>query len=197
MTVLQLPPDALVLLIGAAGSGKSTLAARHFAPDEVLSSDAFRAAVSGDPLDQSATPEAFRRLHAALDGRLAAGQLTVVDATNVQGRARRRLLATAARHGRPTVGIVLALPLDLSLQRNAGRTGARVPDAALRRQDADLRRSLPLLPTEGFAAVVTLEDPGRVDRLRVKRLARMKTPGPRSGRNRGQRNVPKERHPTL
>jgi len=169
VTVLELPPDALVLLIGAAGCGKSTLAARLFGPDEILSSDAFRAAVSGDPADQSATREAFRRLHTVLDSRLAAGELTVVDATNVQGWARRPLLAAAARHGRPTVGIVLALPLDLTLERNAGRSRTPVPDAAVRRQDTDLRRSLLVLPNEGFAAVVTLAEPGQVDGFVVQR----------------------------
>ena len=37
---IRLPDPSLVVLIGASGSGKSTFAARHFAPDEVLSSDA-------------------------------------------------------------------------------------------------------------------------------------------------------------
>ena len=43
---------ALVVLIGAAGAGKSTLAARLFAPDEIVSSDALRAVISGDEADQ-------------------------------------------------------------------------------------------------------------------------------------------------
>src|SRR5260370_37522574 len=37
--VLDLPADALVVLIGSAGTGKSTWAARHFEPDQVGSSD--------------------------------------------------------------------------------------------------------------------------------------------------------------
>ncbi len=169
MTVLSLPADALVLLIGAAGSGKSTLAARFFDPDEILSSDAFRAAVSGNASDQSATPEAFRRLDAVLDRRLASGQLTVVDATSVQGWARRRLLSAAVRHGRPAVGIVLALPLEVSLERNAQRADGRVPARVVRRHDADLRRSLPSLQDEGFDALVVLEEPDGVNELAVHR----------------------------
>lgn len=169
MTVLDLPPDALVLLIGAAGSGKSTLAARLFAPDEILSSDAFREEVSGTASDQSATPEAFRRLDAVLERRLAAGQLTVVDATNVQGWARRRLLSAAARHDRPAMGIVLALPLEVSLARNAQRSDGRVVASVVRRHDADLRRSLASVQDEGFAALVVLEEPEDVSGLVVER----------------------------
>lgn len=181
MTALDVPSDALVLLIGVAGSGKSTLAARHFDAADILSSDTYRGVVSGDPTDQAATEEAFARLHADLGRRLAAGQLTVVDATNVQGWARRSLLAVAALHGRPVLAIVLALPLDVSLARNAGRENGRVPAGSVRRQDKNLRASLPRLVGEGYAAVVVLSDPGQVEALRI----------------RTQRNVPKERHPTL
>jgi protein phosphatase len=182
---LEVPPDALVLLVGAAGSGKSTLAARLFSPAQILSSDAYRAAVSGDPTDQSATTQAFRRLHATLERRMAAGELTVIDATNVQGWARRQLLAVAARHGRPAVAVVLAIPLEVSLARNAARRERRVPSAAVRRQDAFLRASLPRLREEGYASVVVLTGSDEVERLTV-----------RSGFG-TQRNVPKERHPAL
>ena len=181
MTVLDLPADALVLLVGVAGSGKSTLAARLFPADAVLSSDAYRAAVSGDPADQAATDEAFELLQSDLDRRLEVGALTVVDATNVQAWARRELLAVAARHGRRVWAIVLALPLEVSLARNEARRERRVPARAIRRQDRFLRQSLPQLASEGYAAVVMLSDPDQVEALRIRR----------------QRNVPKERHPAL
>jgi protein phosphatase len=181
VTVLDLPGDALVLLVGIAGSGKSTLAVRLFPADAILSSDTYRAAVSGDPADQSATDEAFDRLRSDLDRRLAAGALTVVDATNVQGWARRELLAVAARQGRPVWAIALALPLEVSLARNAARAERRVPASAIRRQDRFLRQSLPQLASEGYAAFVVLSDPDQVEALRIRR----------------QRNVPKERHPAL
>ena len=197
MTVLAVPADALVLLIGAAGSGKSTLAARLFDPGEVLSSDAFRAAASGDAADQSATHEAFRRLHAALDRRLVTGQLTVVDATNVQGWARKRLLSAATRHRRPVLGIVLALSLDITLDRNARRTDGRVPPGVVRRHHADLRRSLASLPGEGFVQLLVLEDPIAISELQVERTPGTKKPGRVSGPADGHSYVPKERHPTL
>ena len=54
---IVLPDPSLVVLIGAAGAGKSTFAARHFAPDEVLSSDRFRE----DRLGRRGEPGARRR----------------------------------------------------------------------------------------------------------------------------------------
>ncbi len=128
--LLVLPDPSLVVLIGAAGSGKSTFAARHFAPDEILSSDALRAAISGDAADQSVNKAAFRALHAALDRRLRTGRLTVVDATNVTREARRALLDRAAAAGIPAVAIVLDLAPDLVLARNAARPDRVVPETS-------------------------------------------------------------------
>src|SRR5258706_10982325 len=95
---IDIPVPGLVVLIGAAGAGKTTLAARLFEPSDLVSSDALREAVSGDPTNQRATRPAFRILHGEVRRRLATGLLVVVDATNVEPTARatlRRLAATA------------------------------------------------------------------------------------------------------
>ena len=167
--LITLPDPCLVVLIGAAGSGKSTFAARHFQPQQLLSSDAYRRVVSGDPADQRATPAAFAALHRDLDDLLQAGRTAVVDATNVTARARRAVLHRAETAGVPAVAIVLDLPAGLVLARNASRGPAAVPEDAVRRQLADLRRSLPVasLQAEGFARVVWLSDPAEVDAFRV------------------------------
>jgi predicted kinase len=167
---IVVPADTLVVLVGVAGSGKTTFAARHFpAPGEVLASDAFRALVSGSEADQSATEEAFRLLGAALDARLARGQLTVVDATNTQTWARRRLLAAARRAGRPVTAIVLDLPLDLCLSRNASRPGRRVPERVVRRQHRELRRALVDMDVEDYAVRAVLRSPSEVAAARLVR----------------------------
>ena len=170
---IRLPDPCLVALVGAAGAGKSTFAARHFEPDEVLSSDGFRGHIAGDPTDQRVTAAAFAALHRELGRRLAAGRLTVVDATSVSRAARAALLRDAGRAGLPAIAIVLDMPPDVVLARNAGRPGARaVPEEAVRRHLEQLRRALDGagLEREGFSAVVRLRDPAQVSVVRVERV---------------------------
>ena len=170
--LIEIPDPALVVLVGAAGAGKSTFAARQFRPDEVLSSDDFRARISGDPADQTVSGAAFSALHRELSRRLGAGRLTVVDATNVQPRARRALLARASDARVPAIAIILALPAALVLARNAARPGRVVPEDAVRRQLADLERTLAAgrLDREGFAEIARLTEPAEVDAVRVVRV---------------------------
>jgi protein phosphatase len=186
--VIEIPDRALVVLVGAAGAGKTTFAARHFAPDEVLSSDAYRAAISGDAGDQRATGPAFAALHRTVERRLGAGRLTVVDATNVTASARRA--GRAAQAGVPAVAIVLDLGPGLVLARNRARAGRVVPEDVVRRQLADLA-GIPAegteahrkLEAEGFAAVVRLTDPSTVDAARIVRGARLvRVDAPAAGR---------------
>lgn len=175
MGVIVIADPSLVVLVGAAGSGKSTFAARHFAPEEILSSDAYRALIAGDEADQRATRAAFAALHRQLRSRLTAGRLTVVDATNVERTARRPMLAIAGAAGLPATALVLDLPPALVLARNATRAGRVVDDAIVRRHLGHLRRSLdgpgPGLRDEGFSNVVILrhaDDVAAVSLLRVR-----------------------------
>ena len=163
--ILRLPPDAMVILVGPSGAGKSTFAARHFASSQVLSSDAMRAMVADDPNDQAATDAAFELLHTALGLRLARRRLTVVDATNVEGWARERLLAVARRHRRPTAAIVFDLPLATCLERNAARMDRRVSPASIQRQHRRMRTALKELAGEGFDPVAVLSTPDDVEGL--------------------------------
>jgi len=170
--LIEVPDPALVVLVGAAGAGKSTFAARQFQPGEVLSSDDFRARISGDPADQTASAAAFSALHRELSRRLRMGRLTVIDATSIQPHARRALLARAAGARVPAIAIVLELPAALVLARNAARPGRVVPEDAVRRQLADLERTLAAsrLEREGFVQIVRLTDPAEVDAVRVVRV---------------------------
>lgn len=166
---IELPEPCLVVLVGAAGSGKSTLAARLFPPDQVLSSDAHRALVAGDEADQAATKTAFAILHRRLAQRMAEGVTTIVDATSVSSFARRALIRRAAAHGIPAVAIVLDLPPNLVLARNATREGRIVPEEAVRRQLGELAHSIRRagLEADGFAAVHVLRTAGELDELAI------------------------------
>ena len=153
---IELPDPCLVVLIGAAGSGKSTFARRHFRPTEILSSDAFRAMIADDEADQSATSAAFSLLHTVARQRLARGRLTVIDATNVEPRARRPLIGLARRFDVAAVAIVFDLPADVVQRWNTGRTARTVPADVVERHRRELRHSLDELPKEGFEAVWVL-----------------------------------------
>lgn len=169
--IIRIPADAMIVLVGPSGSGKSTFAARHFLPTQVLSSDALRAMVADDPKDQTATEAAFELLHTALAMRLARRKLTVVDATSVEGWARKHLLSVATRLGRPTAAIVFNLPLATCLERNATRGDRTVPPGAIRRQHARMRASLDGLAAEGFEPLVVLSSVDEADGLVVEQVS--------------------------
>src|SRR5438093_3202620 len=103
---LTIPELSFVVLIGVSGSGKSTFARKHFKPTEVLSSDYCRGLVSDDENSQAATTEAFDVLYYIARKRLAAGKLTVIDATNVQSEARKPIVALAREYHCLPVAIV-------------------------------------------------------------------------------------------
>ena len=156
MTRLEVPALSLVLLVGATGSGKSTFGRAHFKPTEVISSDYCRGLVADDENDQAATPDAFDVLDYIVGKRLAAGRLTVVDATNVQPDARRKLVALAREHDVLPVAIVLDLPERLCADRNATRPDRQFGPQVLRRQRDQLRRGLKGMQREGIRIVHTL-----------------------------------------
>jgi protein phosphatase len=170
MPTVVVPDPSLVVLIGAAGSGKSTLAARLFSPDEIASSDAFRAIVAGDEADQRASAAAFRILYRTVDRRLAAGRLTVVDATNVLSSLRRPLIRRAKAVGLPVVAIVLDLAADTVHAQNAGRGRVVDPDV-IDRHLAAVRRSVDLdrLVAEGFDPIVVLRTPLEAASIEIER----------------------------
>jgi protein phosphatase len=166
---LTIPELSLVILIGPSGCGKSTFARRHFKPTEVLSSDGFRALVSDDENDQSATNDAFAALHFVSARRLAKARLTVVDATNVQPEARKPLVALAREYHVLPVAIVFDLPERLCHDRNRSRPDRNFGPHVIRNQRSQLHRSLRGLGREGFRHVHVLKSPEEVDAAVIER----------------------------
>ncbi|MFJ8077282.1 polynucleotide kinase-phosphatase [Streptomyces sp. NPDC096176] len=155
---------SLVVLVGASGSGKSTFARKHFKPTEVISSDFCRGLVADDENDQSASGDAFDVLHYIVGKRLAAGRLTVVDATNVQLESRRRLVRLAREHDVLPIAIVLDVPEEVCAQRNATRPDrSDMPRHVIARHRRELRRSLRGLEREGFRKVHILRSVEEAD----------------------------------
>ena len=154
---------ALVVLIGPSGSGKSTFAQKYFKPTQVVSSDACRAMVADDEADQAATMAAFAVLHCIVEQRLRAGRVTVVDATNVQTKARRPLLELTARYHRPCMAILFELPPQVCKERNRQRLDRVVGDFVVDRQCAQAPISADTLIREGFDPVIVLHSAEEAD----------------------------------
>lgn len=169
MIEISVPEVSLVLLVGASGSGKTRFAREHFGRYETISSDECRGMVSNDPNAQSATQAAFDVLHTIAAKRLAAGLLTVIDATNVQPKARASLIKLARDHDVLPVAIVFDLAEADLLTHDRGRDDTPRGERVIRRHRDQLRRSLKGLRREGLRGVHTLNSPGEVNDARVVR----------------------------
>src|SRR3954468_18306871 len=153
---LTIPELSLVVLIGPSGCGKSSFARTHFKPTEVLSSDFCRGLVSDDENAQTATKDAFEVLHFIARKRLAAGRLTVVDATNVQPEARKPLVELARAFHVLPVAVVVDMPERLCQDPNQSRPDRQFGPHVVRNQAQQLRRSIRGLEREGFRHIFKL-----------------------------------------
>lgn len=166
---IQIPELCLVVLVGASGAGKSSFARRHFAPTEIISSDACRALVCDDENSLEATGDAFELVHFLADKRLKIGRLALVDATNVQKEARAPLLQLAKRRYVQTVVLVLDTPENVCLERNRARSDRQFGPHVVRNHCRQLRQSLRSLAREGFRHVHVLR-PDDLERLQIERV---------------------------
>lgn len=166
---ITIPELALVVLVGTSGSGKSTFAKRHFLPTEVLSSDYCRGLVSDDENDQAATKDAFDVLYFVAAKRLAAGRLTVIDATNVQVEARKPLVELARKYHCLPVAMVLDMPQKLCQERNGTRPDRNFGEHVIRHQRQQLQRSIRNLEREGFRHVHAFKLPDELEDLTIVR----------------------------
>jgi len=166
---ITIPELSFVVLIGPSGSGKSSFARKHFLPTEVLSSDWCRGLVSDDENNQAATDDAFDLLYFIVKKRLAAGKLTVIDATNVQPEARKVAVAVAREFHVLPVAVVFDLPERVCHERNQTRSDRTFGPHVVRQQMQQMHRALRNLQKEGFRHVFRLESVEQVDAVALTR----------------------------
>ena len=160
---LTFPELSLIVLIGASGAGKSTFARKHFKPTQILSSDYFRGVVSDDENDQAATKDAFDVLHYITAKRLAAGKLTVIDATNVQPESRKPLINLAKQFHCFAIAIAFDLPESVCQERNKQRSNRQFGSHVVRNHTRSLQRSLRNLKREGFRFIYKLSSIAEIE----------------------------------
>ena len=158
MISIKIPDPSLVLLIGSSGAGKSTFAAHHFSQTEVISSDRCRAMICDDESDQSINAQTFALLHHIARLRLAQRRLTVIDATNLQHRARRPLLRMARRFHLPIIAIVFNIPLATCLANNQLRLQRKVAPEVLQLHADQLAAAQSRLELEGYERIYWLDE---------------------------------------
>jgi alkanesulfonate monooxygenase SsuD/methylene tetrahydromethanopterin reductase-like flavin-dependent oxidoreductase (luciferase family)/predicted kinase len=135
----------VVVLVGASGSGKSAWAAARYARNEIVSSDALRAAVGTGDADLDASTDAFATLDLIVSARLRRGLTTVIDTLGLDDRRRLGYLESARAAGMRTAAIVFDTDPGLCRARNRLRDRP-VPAPVL---TAQLRRVRALLDTIG------------------------------------------------
>jgi protein phosphatase len=155
---LTIPDPSLILLIGPSGAGKSTFARRFFQPTEIVSSDSCRALICDDEGDQSINSETFGLLHHITRLRLSVRRLTVIDATNLQYRARRPLLRIARIHRMPAVAIVFNTSLETCLSNNLTRPHRFVAEDAIKHHALELSIAMTRLSREGYERIFVLDE---------------------------------------
>ncbi|MBP7253332.1 MAG: polynucleotide kinase-phosphatase, partial [Alphaproteobacteria bacterium] len=168
-TNIQIPELSLVLLVGASGCGKSSFARKHFKPTEVISSDYCRGLVSDDENNQACSKAAFEVLRFIAAKRLAAGKLTVIDATNVQTESRKELINLAREYHVIPVAIVLNLPKEICFARNADRPDRQFGKHVIWNQSNQLQRSLKYFRREGISQTTILATTEEVECVTIER----------------------------
>ena len=149
------PDPCVVVLAGAAGSGKSTWAAAHYAPHEIVSTDALRAAVGTGPADLDASTDAFAVADLVIDARLRRGLTTVVDTLGLDEVRRRHQLAGARAAGLPAVLVIVDTAPRLCRSRNAERDRP-VPADVLTGQLRRVRSLAAAAENEGWDRIVVV-----------------------------------------
>ena len=135
----------------------------------MISSDFCRGLVSDDENDQSVSKEAFEVLNFIAAKRLAAGRLTVIDATSVQPESRKQLVALAREYDVLPVAIVLDVPERVASSGTRSDpigSSARMSCGA---SGSSFAAGLRSLKREGFRNIHVLDGVEEIDAVSIER----------------------------
>ena len=89
----------LYIPIGISGSGKSTFCEENFTASQIVSSDWCRDKITDDETNQKVNQDAFDMFHFMIEKRMKWGRIVVADATNLNIKARKKLIFLADKFG--------------------------------------------------------------------------------------------------
>ncbi len=130
---IEIPSNAIIMLVGIAGSGKSTFAQKVFRENAlIVSSDECRKEISGNEADQTVTEEAFKLFYKKIADGVKMGGQVVADATNLDKFSREEIYQIARENGVPVYALIFNIPFDVIKKQNRMRERV-VPEYALER----------------------------------------------------------------
>lgn len=115
--------NKLIVLVGLPASGKSTYAKEHLENKNtvILSSDKLREELLGDERCQDNNDLIFRTLYKRAKEELQNGKNVVIDATNINIKARRSTLSNFVKMDIERIAIVFATPFEVCIARDKER----------------------------------------------------------------------------
>lgn len=115
--------NKLIVLVGLPASGKSSYAKQHLANENtiILSSDILRKELFGNECCQDNNELVFRTLYKRAKEELLNSNNVVVDATNINMKARRNILSNFSKMNIERKAIVFATPLETCIERDRQR----------------------------------------------------------------------------
>lgn len=143
------------LLIGVPGSGKSTFALtlqQHLPNSEVISTDAIRQDLYGDPAIQGNWSDIFTQVQRQFDQCIVQGKTIIYDATNAKREWRSSIFQAFPA---AWVGWLINTPIETCLEWNQKRD-RQVPEAVIQNLYQALQ-TFPPEPAEGMVIVEAID----------------------------------------
>ena len=112
---------SLVVLVGPSGAGKSHLIGEHFQPREVVSSDALREELTGDPMRHDKDNDVWNEFRRRITAKINAGQRVVADATHLRNAERKQTVMVGKDLGVPVIYMVVNRPMNVKYNHGGWR----------------------------------------------------------------------------